>query len=308
MDLDEFKAYNDTHGHPAGDTLLRSIGTAMASTVREGDRLYRYGGDEFAVLLPATDRGRATSVAERIGLAVDAYSGRRSIAGQRQHRHRLLPDRPDVDDVVAADWACTVSCFTVTPPAASPAPTIRRSTLRAAGPGGGRTAGAFQGCLTRRPTRSSPASVVLEVNQARRRRPAGRAAHRSLDPRAPPHSRGFIRPDGGAPTSRSRRSPSTPAGPSRPRSQPDVPTGRRQDCLPTRPAGTAGDGGAARPPGPHGVTGLPNRPPRRPGPLGPRVGPTATRFRSRSDPRYRPLQGREQSPGHAAGDQLSAGR
>jgi diguanylate cyclase (GGDEF)-like protein/PAS domain S-box-containing protein len=71
MDLDEFKAYNDTHGHPAGDTLLRSIGAAMASTVREGDRLYRYGGDEFAVLLPATDRGRATNVAERIELAVD---------------------------------------------------------------------------------------------------------------------------------------------------------------------------------------------------------------------------------------------
>ncbi len=70
MDLDEFKAYNDTHGHPAGDTLLRSIGAAMSSTVREGDRLYRYGGDEFAVILPAADRTRAAHVAERIEQAI----------------------------------------------------------------------------------------------------------------------------------------------------------------------------------------------------------------------------------------------
>jgi diguanylate cyclase (GGDEF)-like protein/PAS domain S-box-containing protein len=70
MDLDSFKAFNDTYGHPAGDALLRSAGAAIVGTLRDGDRAYRYGGDEFAVLLSGVGRGPAQAVAERIRKAV----------------------------------------------------------------------------------------------------------------------------------------------------------------------------------------------------------------------------------------------
>ena len=56
MDLDAFKAFNDSRGHPAGDALLVRIARAMASATRDADRLYRYGGDEFAAILPRADR------------------------------------------------------------------------------------------------------------------------------------------------------------------------------------------------------------------------------------------------------------
>ena len=70
LDLDAFKAYNDTHGHPAGDALLVRVANAMREAVREGDRLYRYGGDEFSILLPETDGAGAREVAERVRNAV----------------------------------------------------------------------------------------------------------------------------------------------------------------------------------------------------------------------------------------------
>jgi diguanylate cyclase (GGDEF)-like protein len=70
LDLDAFKAYNDGHGHPAGDALLVRVATAMRDAVREGDRLYRYGGDEFSILLPDTDGASAREVAERVRNAV----------------------------------------------------------------------------------------------------------------------------------------------------------------------------------------------------------------------------------------------
>jgi diguanylate cyclase (GGDEF)-like protein len=52
VDLDEFKAYNDTHGHPAGDSLLRELASGWRVVVRDVDVLARYGGEEFALLLP----------------------------------------------------------------------------------------------------------------------------------------------------------------------------------------------------------------------------------------------------------------
>ena len=74
MDLDAFKAFNDSRGHPAGDALLVKIARAMSSAIRNGDRLYRYGGDEFAAILPTADRLAAHEVAERIRTAVAAVS------------------------------------------------------------------------------------------------------------------------------------------------------------------------------------------------------------------------------------------
>jgi diguanylate cyclase (GGDEF)-like protein len=66
LDLDSFKGFNDTCGHPAGDALLAGVGDAMRAATRTGDALYRYGGDEFAVILPGTNRVEAFEVAERI--------------------------------------------------------------------------------------------------------------------------------------------------------------------------------------------------------------------------------------------------
>ena len=75
LDLDSFKGYNDACGHPAGDSLLAALATVLASATREGDCLYRYGGDEFAAILPGADRRAAHVVAERIRRAVTELSG-----------------------------------------------------------------------------------------------------------------------------------------------------------------------------------------------------------------------------------------
>ncbi len=70
MDLDSFKAYNDRLGHPAGDALLHAVGTAIYGAARTDDRVYRYGGDEFALILPAVHADAAVAIAERVRAAV----------------------------------------------------------------------------------------------------------------------------------------------------------------------------------------------------------------------------------------------
>ncbi|HEY8238173.1 MAG TPA: GAF domain-containing protein, partial [Candidatus Limnocylindrales bacterium] len=72
MDLDRFKGFNDRNGHPAGDELLSAVSRSIESCVRQGDRAYRYGGDEFAVILPDVGRPAAEEVARRIRSAIEA--------------------------------------------------------------------------------------------------------------------------------------------------------------------------------------------------------------------------------------------
>jgi diguanylate cyclase (GGDEF)-like protein len=76
-DLDDFKAVNDEHGHAAGDDVLREFADALRATVREIDVAARWGGEEFAVLLPGSDLEGALHVAERLREAIAA----RRIAG-----------------------------------------------------------------------------------------------------------------------------------------------------------------------------------------------------------------------------------
>jgi diguanylate cyclase (GGDEF)-like protein len=66
LDLDSFKAFNDHHGHMAGDKLLRKVGTTVKSSIRSCDQAFRLGGDEFAILLPNTAIEAANQVAERV--------------------------------------------------------------------------------------------------------------------------------------------------------------------------------------------------------------------------------------------------
>ena len=70
MDLDSFKSFNDTYGHPAGDALLQTVAKAIVSATRQNDRAYRYGGDEFALLLFGAAREHAEEVASRIRSSV----------------------------------------------------------------------------------------------------------------------------------------------------------------------------------------------------------------------------------------------
>ncbi len=66
LDIDRFKPVNDTHGHAAGDAVLRELARRVAECVREVDTLARYGGEEFALLLPETDVEGAVRLGERV--------------------------------------------------------------------------------------------------------------------------------------------------------------------------------------------------------------------------------------------------
>jgi diguanylate cyclase (GGDEF)-like protein len=70
LDLDHFKRINDDHGHLRGSSALAEVGRVLRGCVRDIDTAARYGGDEFAVVLPGADSGEALKVAERIRRAI----------------------------------------------------------------------------------------------------------------------------------------------------------------------------------------------------------------------------------------------
>jgi diguanylate cyclase (GGDEF)-like protein len=74
IDIDDFKTYNDTYGHPAGNWALRDVATILQHACRQTDWVARYGGEEFTVILPETDMAGALVVADRLRRAVERES------------------------------------------------------------------------------------------------------------------------------------------------------------------------------------------------------------------------------------------
>ena len=71
IDIDHFKAYNDSFGHPRGDEVLRVVARLLSRSIRDTDIAARYGGEEFAVILPQTDREGALQMGERLRQAIE---------------------------------------------------------------------------------------------------------------------------------------------------------------------------------------------------------------------------------------------
>ena len=89
-DIDHFKPINDTYGHPAGDRVLTEIAGIFSDTLRMPDKVGRYGGEEFLIILPHTTLAGGRKIAERLRVAVSRWQfgiGRQETQDHRQPRH-----------------------------------------------------------------------------------------------------------------------------------------------------------------------------------------------------------------------------
>ena len=110
LDIDRFKQINDTHGHAHGDEVLKALADILKQSVRQGDVLARWGGEEFIVFLPETSLQEAAALAERLRMAIEAVripreQGITSVTAsfgvaQKEARHITL------DALIASADAC----------------------------------------------------------------------------------------------------------------------------------------------------------------------------------------------------------
>jgi two-component system, cell cycle response regulator len=130
FDIDHFKQVNDTHGHAAGDDVLRELAARTMNSVRSVDLVARLGGEEFVVVMPETDLAIAAAVAERLRAAVarEAFSlkatgekvpvtisiGVTAAAGRNEERDETLKR---ADDALYAAKSRGRNCVVVRPPA-----------------------------------------------------------------------------------------------------------------------------------------------------------------------------------------------
>ena len=101
LDVDRFKAFNDTCGHVAGDAALRAVADVLSAQVRDVDEVYRYGGEEFVLLLPEQDLHGASVAVQRVRAAV-------------QQRQLLHPASEHGVVTVSAGLACSSSAVPLT--------------------------------------------------------------------------------------------------------------------------------------------------------------------------------------------------
>ena len=74
FDVDQFKAYNDTYGHQAGDQVLQAVAAQLRDRARSGDALYRYGGEEFLCIFPEQSPAMARLAADRMRSGLEALA------------------------------------------------------------------------------------------------------------------------------------------------------------------------------------------------------------------------------------------
>lgn len=96
IDIDHFKRYNDTKGHPAGDKVLSNTARLFVDSLRDDDQVFRYGGEEFAIILPQTPQKQAKIVGERLvtvarmSLPVTISVGLATFPDNAQTKHELI--------------------------------------------------------------------------------------------------------------------------------------------------------------------------------------------------------------------------
>jgi diguanylate cyclase len=112
FDIDHFKSFNDTYGHLTGDQVLRLVATSLKQTIKGQDITARYGGDEFAVLLPNTALRQALTVADHIRRAVMSKELKKKSTGEMLGRVTIsigvsmLKPGDDTDSLIERADAC----------------------------------------------------------------------------------------------------------------------------------------------------------------------------------------------------------